>query len=269
MTAHDYTCVIKCEGIRFTEIAHSTLRIMSGDREQPPPKPCYLSPTLTAHSQPQKNTFYRERTLTGTRIVSACLVGDRCCGKTALAVRLTSNTFNAHTPSTIGGSTHSVRHQDQMGEQCLINIRDTSGNETFRSVMPVFIRGVEFAVLVFDLTNRASFNSLAFWAGTVRRCQPQHLHTLLLCGTKLDVVIDDSSRRAVTEAEGRAMAAKLGCADFFETSAKTGSGTTAMKDLIVDMANKEEEEVHLHIPSDPRILKLRLPSAAGEGRCYC
>lgn len=243
---------------------------MSGDREPLHPKPCYLSPTLTAHSTStiRSNVAYRERTLTGTRVVSVCVVGDGSTGKTSFIHRLATNAYNAHTISTVGGSTYSVRHQDPIGQSCLLNIRDTSGEETFRSIMPIFFRGVEFAVLVFDLTNHASFLSTVLWANTVRKLRAQHLQTMLLCGTKLDLVLDDSSQRAVTAEEGHRMAAELGCAGFFEVSAKTGAGATAIKDAITEMAMKEEDD-HPHLLPDSRVLTLVPQSRRRKGRCCC
>lgn len=46
-----------------------------------------------------------------------------------------------------------------------LNIWDTAGDERFRSIMPLYYRDAEIAILVFDLTEAESFKGIDYWLG--------------------------------------------------------------------------------------------------------
>lgn len=46
-----------------------------------------------------------------------------------------------------------------------MNIWDTAGDERFRSIMPLYYRDAEIALLVFDLTDAESFKGIDYWLG--------------------------------------------------------------------------------------------------------
>ena len=46
-----------------------------------------------------------------------------------------------------------------------LNIWDTAGDERFRSIMPLYYRDAEIALLVFDLTDAESFKGIDYWLG--------------------------------------------------------------------------------------------------------
>jgi Ras-related protein Rab-2A len=100
-------------------------------------------------------------------------------------------------------------------KQIKLQIWDTAGQESFRSITRSYYRGAAGALLVYDITRRETFEHLASWLEDAR----QHANpsmTIMLIGNKADL----AHRRAVTTEEGEAFAKQHGLV-FLETSAKT------------------------------------------------
>ena len=99
--------------------------------------------------------------------------------------------------------------------QVKLQIWDTAGQESFRSITRSYYRGAAGALLVYDITRRDTFQHLSRWLEETK----QHAHpnmVILLIGNKNDL----EHRRAVSTEEGRAFADANGLL-FMETSAKT------------------------------------------------
>jgi len=99
--------------------------------------------------------------------------------------------------------------------QIKLQIWDTAGQESFRSITRSYYRGAAGALLVYDITRRDTFQHLGRWLEEAK----QHAHpnmVILLIGNKNDL----EHRRAVSTEEGKAFADANGLL-FLETSAKT------------------------------------------------
>lgn len=108
-----------------------------------------------------------------------------------------------------------------------LQLWDTAGQERFRSLIPSYIRDSAAAVVVYDITRRASFAGTRKWVEDVRNERGENV-LVALVGNKSDL----SSSREITEEEGRRQAEELGVL-FSETSAKTGSN---IKELFQQLA---------------------------------
>jgi len=95
-----------------------------------------------------------------------------------------------------------------------LQIWDTAGQESFRSITRSYYRGAAGALLVYDITRRDTFNHLTRWLEEVRQNANPHM-TIMLIGNKCDL-----ERREVTVDEGAQFARQHGLI-FLETSAKT------------------------------------------------
>jgi Ras-related protein Rab-2A len=124
---------------------------------------------------------------------------------------------------TIGGSATEGNHDGTMTSlssslppiQVKLQIWDTAGQESFRSITRSYYRGAAGALLVYDITRRDSFQHLSRWLEEAK----QHAHPsmiILLIGNKSDL----EHRRVVTYEEGYAFA-QANDLLFMETSAKT------------------------------------------------
>ena len=101
------------------------------------------------------------------------------------------------------------------GKQIKLQIWDTAGQESFRSITRSYYRGAAGALLVYDITRRETFDHLASWLEDARLHANPSM-TVMLVGNKSDL----SHRRAVSVEEGQEFARENGLL-FLETSAKT------------------------------------------------
>lgn len=94
-----------------------------------------------------------------------------------------------------------------------LQIWDTAGQERFRGIASSYYRLCLGVVIVYDVTNRDSFNNLDFWFDEVLSYADENVEIVLI-GNKSDLV----ARREVTIEEGIDYARKRNI-PFYETSA--------------------------------------------------
>ena len=99
--------------------------------------------------------------------------------------------------------------------QIKLQIWDTAGQESFRSITRSYYRGAAGALLVYDITRRETFNHLTRWLEEARHNANTSM-VVMLIGNKSDL----EHRRAVSTKEGEQFALANGLI-FMETSAKT------------------------------------------------
>lgn len=97
-----------------------------------------------------------------------------------------------------------------------LQLWDTAGQERFRSLIPSYIRDSSVAVVVYDVTSRASFQNTSKWVDDVRAERGSDV-IIVLVGNKTDL----GDKRQVTTEEAEAKAAEFNVM-FIETSAKAG-----------------------------------------------
>jgi len=123
------------------------------------------------------------------------LLGDAGVGKTALAVQFVRGQFNEFTESTIGAS---LMHQTvTLPDDTLVKFQiwDTAGQERFHSLAPMYYRGAQAAIVVFDITYRNSFDKAKDW---VKELQQQGDPNVVVAfvGNKVDM---ENQRKVTTE----------------------------------------------------------------------
>lgn len=159
------------------------------------------------------------------------LLGQPGVGKTCLVYRYLYNTFG-ETISTIGAS-FAMKKVESGGRPCNLGIWDTAGQERFDSLSSFYCRGARAAIICFDLTDKASFDSLSTkWIRKVLEEAEPGCH-ICLVGTKLDLIHSGQASRAVKSEEVEALAQKHH-AHLFETSAKQGEGVGNIFESIVE-----------------------------------
>ena len=142
------------------------------------------------------------------------IVGDQGVGKSCLFMQFTDRKFKSAPGTTIGLDFAS--REINFGEKHIkLHIWDTAGSESFRSITRCYYRGAAGALLVYDITNRESFNHLTLWVKDVRQHSISNL-VIMLIGNKSDLEL----ARAVRREEGEAFAREHDLI-FIETSAKT------------------------------------------------
>lgn len=144
------------------------------------------------------------------------VVGDVATGKTCLLHQFTEKKFIPNCPHTIGVE-FGTRICEVNNANIKLQIWDTAGQERYRSVTRSFYRGAAGALLVYDITRRATYNRISSWLEDARRNTNPNT-VMLLIGNKLDLA---DKEREVTFEEAQKFASENGLL-FLETSAKTG-----------------------------------------------
>lgn len=134
---------------------------------------------------------------------------------------------------------------------------DTAGQERFRTITSAYYRGADGIIMVYDVTNKDSFDHVKDWLAEVNRYATKDTCKLLI-GNK-----NDRSDKAVSTKEGAALAEELGM-PFLETSARTAENVerafTKMAEELIEMRAKAA-------PSEEADVALISPKKTGKGKC--
>lgn len=165
------------------------------------------------------------------------IIGDSAVGKSNLLSRYSRNEFNMNSKATIG-----VEFQTQSmeidGKEVKAQIWDTAGQERFRAVTSAYYRGAVGALIVYDITRRTTFDSVARWLDELNTHSDTTMARILV-GNKLDL----ENIRAVSVEEGKSLA-EAEEMFFMETSALDSTNVKAAFEMIIqDIYNKVSRRV--------------------------
>ena len=119
-----------------------------------------------------------------------------------------------------------------------LSLWDTAGQETYKAITRSYFRGASGALLVFDITRRATFESVTSWLYDLRQIAEEGI-VIVLVGNKTDLVdtsdttvetstgngrIESPDKRAVSRQEAEDWCKKNDVMQYVETSAKSGEG---------------------------------------------
>jgi Ras-related protein Rab-2A len=142
------------------------------------------------------------------------IIGDTSVGKSCLLLQFIDRTFRQKHEITIGVEFGSKIMK--IGDKSVkLQVWDTAGQESFRSITRGYYRSAAVALLVYDITNTISFKNVEKWLDDLK------MH----CSTNIEVILvgnksDLNSERKVSYEEGAALA-KSKNIPFIEVSAKT------------------------------------------------
>ncbi|NWW89169.1 RB39A protein, partial [Rhynochetos jubatus] len=143
------------------------------------------------------------------------MLGDSTVGKSSLLRRYTEGVFLDAVNQTVGVDFYVQFVELEPGLRVKLQFWDTAGQERFRSVTRSYYRNSAGGMLLFDLTNRASFESVRQWHREVTNTVQPFRIVFLLVGHKSDL----AGQRRVGRKEAERLAASLGT-QYVETSAK-------------------------------------------------
>ena len=143
-----------------------------------------------------------------------CLLGEGSVGKTSLVYRLVENQFQEDYKATLGVNMLQ-KHLDIDGQSVSTNIWDLGGQDSFKNLRKLYLEGSKGALIIFDLTNRKSFEKLGSWIQDFREQEEEKPFCLI--GNKADL----KDQIVVTEEEANLLAKEHGV-NLILTSAKTG-----------------------------------------------
>jgi Ras-related protein Rab-1A len=149
------------------------------------------------------------------------IIGDSAVGKSCLLLQFSDQTFSENYVSTIGVD-FKIRTLEVNGKQIKLQIWDTAGQERFQSITTNYYHGSHGIAIVYDITNRQSFDNLRRWVADVDRLGNPQVCRIII-GNKADL----QEKRQVKRHEGQSFADNLGV-PFLETSAKTSFNVREM-----------------------------------------
>eukprot|EP00484_Ammonia_sp_Unknown_P001084 CAMPEP_0197023418 /NCGR_PEP_ID=MMETSP1384-20130603/4106_1 /TAXON_ID=29189 /ORGANISM="Ammonia sp." /LENGTH=207 /DNA_ID=CAMNT_0042451621 /DNA_START=161 /DNA_END=784 /DNA_ORIENTATION=- len=153
------------------------------------------------------------------------LLGEGRVGKTSILLRYINNTFSEKQTSTFQAS-----YQEKMihiGNNTVnLAIWDTAGQERFHALAPIYYRDSNAAILVFDITDRTSFQKVQHWIEELRKIVGKDI-IIMIAANKIDL----ESKREVDNHDVHEYARSVG-AQVLGTSAKSGKG---VHDLFLEL----------------------------------
>ncbi|XP_065923562.1 ras-related protein Rab-26 isoform X6 [Magallana gigas] len=170
------------------------------------------------------------------------LVGDSGVGKTSLLVQFDQGRFQAGSFSATVGIGFTNKVVDVEGTKVKLQIWDTAGQERFRSVTHAYYRDAHALLLLYDVSNKASFDNIRAWLGEINEYAQEDV-VIMLLGNKADM----TSERVIRTEDGERLANEYNVA-FMETSAKTGMNV----DLAFMAVAKDLKMKKTRKPTDPK-----------------
>ena len=98
--------------------------------------------------------------------IKIILVGDSGTGKTNLITVAAGFEFNSNTLTTTSCS-YIQKIIKKGDKEYKVNLWDTIGQEKYRSLTKIFLKDSKIVIFVYDITNKATFQSLKFWKKTI------------------------------------------------------------------------------------------------------
>ena len=170
------------------------------------------------------------------------VLGDTSVGKSCLLLRFCDNSFQEAHLTTIGLDFRLKTINLSDNRKVKIQIWDTAGEDRFRSITRNYYKGAKGILLIFDVTDKDTFEHVRDWIERIHEESPEGI-TICLVGNK----IDRNEERVISNEEGKKIAEEFNIS-YFETSAKSNIGveevfTHLVKEVDTLYMNEHKEEV--------------------------
>ena len=134
------------------------------------------------------------------------LLGDTSVGKTCLFKKITSGSFIEKNVSTVGIDRRTIKVQCNFEEEekdnnnIIITLTDTAGQERFKAITKSYYKGSDAAILIYDITERKTFEHLKDWIESIRSSASainNENYFIFLIGMKSDLIVSGKKQRKV------------------------------------------------------------------------
>ncbi|CAH8556972.1 unnamed protein product [Schistosoma turkestanicum] len=158
------------------------------------------------------------------------IIGDSMVGKSSLMKSFVEGNFNPVSDPTIGVDffSRTVRIQEDVFVK--LQLWDTAGQEKFRTITASYYRNCVGVVVVFDLTDRETFDHVSDWYKEARGSIKCSAPVFILVGHKAD----RRDERQVSKIEAESLAQRLGDYIYIETSSLTGQNIEKTFELLAE-----------------------------------
>ena len=188
-------------------------------------------------------------------IYKIILLGDDFIGKTSILLRYTDRVLNGPPLITIGLDYRLKSIILKNGKSIKMQIWDTAGQDRFRTITKHYYKGMHGIILIYDVTDRRTFESIRNWVSIIREVAAEKV-TIYLVANKIDM----KENRKVEREEGEKLAKELGL-PFMEVSAKDGIN---IDEIFEDLV----ERIYKIYGDDPQsFIKLSLYESKKKKNC--
>ena len=185
----------------------------------------------------------------GEILIKLLIIGESAVGKSCLLLRFAEDKFQETFLTTIGID-FKVRHVTIDDAKIKLQIWDTAGQEKFRTITKAYYRGANGILLVFDVTNRNSFNQTRMWMTSIHDSLTDPVD-IVLVGNKCDM------ERTVSLQEAQDLAAEFGV-PYAETSAKSGENVEkTFMDLARTVKRNKDQQLQQTTNNNQRKVDLK------------
>ena len=166
--------------------------------------------------------------------IKIVLIGEPFVGKTCIINRYVDHNYKENPGSTIGSNYTSKKLTiEDLKKEVVLDIWDTAGQEVYRSFVKLFYKESKIAILVYDISDRKSFDELKkYWFNEIKEFRKDII--LGIAGNKSDLI----DKEEVNEDEARKFAKEIN-ASFRLTSALSNIG---IEELFLELTKKYLEE---------------------------
>ena len=155
------------------------------------------------------------------------LIGNAGVGKTSIFRKLSTGEFTETNISTIGVEKKTffidIENKKKSTENVNVVLFDTAGQEKFRSITKNYYKGSDGILLIYDITDKSSFEQVESWINSIRDSigkSTDSKYIVFLIGNKLDLTNEEGYQRQVTEEEALEACEKFGMVWGKEQSTK-------------------------------------------------
>lgn len=157
------------------------------------------------------------------------LLGNCGVGKSAIVLRFVRGEFVESHDTTVGAAFQTKLITLDAVDTVKLELWDTAGQERYRSLAPMYYRGAQAAVIVYDVTSRESYEGAKQWVRELQKKMEKGI-VIALAANKVDL----AARRKVERDEAEMYAGENGLL-YCETSAKDA---TNIEQLFVEVARR-------------------------------
>ena len=185
--------------------------------------------------------------------IKLILLGDSGVGKSSIIKRYMEDSFEDNITSTLGSS-FLEKIVNVKGKKVKIEVWDTAGQEEFRSVTKIFVKNSKIIILVYNVTDKNSFDGLNYWYDFIQKELGQNV-ILGLAGNKTDLIFEDGFDEEITSEEGKEFAKKIN-ANFALVSAKESGKeinslfTQCIESYLDSRKNNEDTNYNIKLTHD-------------------
>jgi len=127
-----------------------------------------------------------DKTRSHMKPLKCVLIGEAGVGKSSLASRWVNGKFDAEKGPTMGAA-YLTRRVTVDGVTVNVDVWDTAGQERYRALTPMYSRGAEIAIIVFDATEKPTQQRMqvADWRERLKETAPNAI--VAAAGNKCDL----------------------------------------------------------------------------------